>query len=367
MIESVSGRSRVLLATIQGPSSPGPRYRVLQYVPSFEAAGIDCTVWSLQSEASTARSLRSANSRPSSRLLHRAITWLQAGLFAVRVARAVERFDRVLLYRIPVPSWAVPALRTWRERILCDFDDALDAVETGANDVLGGVRERILRRGLLNAIAVSRIAITSNQRNADLVQAAGGTAAIVPTSIDTARVTFRDRRALGSAVPVVGWMGTPSTAPYLRLIETPLADLRASRQVVVRLVGAGANPFARLDTELRPWHYATEVEDLHAFDVGVMPMPDTRWTRGKAALKALQYGASGAPTVASWTPTNAEILGEDAGTILCRSEGEWTKALDELVGSDDVRSERGRRGRELVERCYSVAVNSSRLIALLRE
>ncbi len=189
---------------------------------------------------------------------------------------------------------------------------------------------------------------------------------MVPTSVDTARVAFRDRRQLVGPIPVLGWMGTPSTAPYLSAIERPLADLSRRRPVVVRLVGAGANPFTSLPADMRPWQYESEVAELDGFDVGLMPMPDTNWTRGKAALKALQYGASGAPTVASWTPTNAEILRPDAGTTLCRSEGEWLATLDALSDDAGLRSEQGRRGRRLVESCYSVAVNAPRVIDVIR-
>ena len=367
VIMESGARLRVLLAVIQAASSPGPRYRVLQYIPSFEAAGFDCTVWSMQTARSTARSVRSAELSPAVRLGHRALTWVQGGIFAARVARAARRFDRVLLYRIPVPSAAVPALERWRPRILSDFDDALDAAEGETRGVAARLRQRILRRGLFNLIRVSRVTITSNQRNADLVRAAGGRPAVVPTSIDTARVLFRDRRELAGPLPVVGWMGTPSTAPYLRAIEAPLVELKRRRPAIVRLVGAGANPFAGLDADIRPWRYDSEAADLHGFDIGLMPMPDTPWTRGKAALKALQYAASGAPTVASWTATNVELLGEDAGTVFCHTSGDWVAALDDLLGDNDARSSRGRRGRQLVDRCYSVAVNAPRLIDLIRE
>ncbi len=361
-----SARLRVLLAVIQGKSSPGPRYRVLQYIPSFEAAGFACTVWPLQGTRSTARSLNSARLRPATRLAHRAATWAQAGAFAARIIRAADRFDRILLYRIPVPSWAVPPLARRRSRIVCDFDDAMDAVEDDTKGLAGALRRRILRRSLLNSIAVSRVAVTSNQRNADVVRRAGGTPAIVPTSIDTARFGFRDRRTLAGPVPVIGWMGTPSTARYLAPIEGPLGDVSRRAGAIVRLVGAGANPFAALDVDVRPWTYESETADLEGFDVGLMPMPDTSWTRGKAALKALQYGASGAPTVASWTATNAEILREDAGTSFCRSPADWLAALECLVLDAEQRSAQGRRGRQLVERCYSVGVNAPRLIDLIR-
>jgi glycosyltransferase involved in cell wall biosynthesis len=137
--------------------------------------------------------------------------------------------------------------------------------------------------------------------------------------------------------------------------------------VTVRLIGAGHSPFAAFEPDLRAWSLRTEFEDLDAFDIGLMPMPDTPWTRGKEALKALQYGAAGMPTVASWTPTNEGILGEGDGALLCRSNDEWLGALERLLDDAGFRQALGARARRRVEADYSLDAMAPRLYGAIAD
>lgn len=102
-------------------------------------------------------------------------------------------------------------------------------------------------------------------------------------------------------------------------------------------------------------------------DIGLMPMPDTPWTRGKAATKALQYRACGAPTVASRTATNLAILGESEGTLFATTSDEWTASLLRLIDDAALRSTLGRQAHARVLERFSVESNAPRLIQLIRE
>jgi glycosyltransferase involved in cell wall biosynthesis len=122
-----------------------------------------------------------------------------------------------------------------------------------------------------------------------------------------------------------------------------------------------------LDVTLRPWHLDSEVQETLSFDIGLMPMPTSGWSRGKAALKALQYGAAGLSTIGSWTETNERILGTDACTVLCRTDDEWAEALQRLISDPQLRMRLGARGRARVIDQYSIEAVAPRLIELLRE
>ncbi len=291
---------------------------------------------------------------------------MEASLFSARLVRHAPRFDRLYLYRVPLSEWAAGRLRRRRSRILFDLDDAWDAPE-GDETAVARLRRRFLERSLRRAVSVSSLVVVSNERNAEAVRGLGGRAEVVPTAIDLEKVVYRDRAQgpIGPR-PVVGWMGTPSTARYLAMIEPALARVASERRVCIRVVGSGRTPFAALEAESQGWSAEREAQDIAAFDIGLMPMPDTPWTRGKAALKALQYGASGAPTVASWTSTNDAILGSDRGTLFCRSEEDWVRAIVRLVDEPARRGEIGRRGRQLVEGRYSVELHAPRLAGLIR-
>ena len=358
---------RVLVALPQGTISPGPRYRVLQYLPYFEREGLACHVVVMQGERATRASITSEQTGRFRRVAHYGAAWIGTQLFMSRIATLARSYDRLLLYRLGVPGWLLPDFRPLRDRILFDFDDALSQPEARRDGLLAPVRRRLMTSGFVNALRVSGLAITSNRYNAEIARGFGARTAVVPTSVEVSRYAFRDRGVTSGAPVTIGWMGTPSTAPYLRLIETPLR--RAVRRHGARLVliGAGCNPFSTLDADVRPWSQATETDDIGGFDIGVMPMPDTAWTRGKAALKALQYGASGAPTVASWTSTNEEILARDQGTFLCRGDEEWETGLDTLLSNSTLRGALGRRARAHVESHYSIEENGPRVALLVRD
>jgi glycosyltransferase involved in cell wall biosynthesis len=355
---------RVLFVVPQGSLAPGPRYRVYQYLPRLQALGVEPVVLVVRPERSTVRLLTGSSQNQLRRVAHLARSWLQNQSAFVRITRLAPQFDRVFVYKCPVPSWALPALAPCRERLLYDFDDALDQAELEGG-LLQHWRTRVLRRGMENAVAAARLTITSNTRNAAVVRQMGGRVVVIPTCVDLAQAILRDRRRLTAPAPVLGWTGTPSTARYLASIEKPLSVLVGRRPVAVCLIGAGRSPFAGLRADVRPWSLATEPQDVSAFDVGLMPMPDTPWTRGKAALKALLYGASGMASVASWTPTNAEILGEHNGSVLCHSEADWLAAFERVLSDDDWRSEMGARARRRVESSYSLDRMVPRLMSAI--
>ncbi len=353
---------KVLFGVKEAEPSPGPRYRVLQFLPALEAAGVRCQVL-----VANPKPAFNESTTPSAagRALRLARSWGRGHAFFAHLLRAIDDADRLYLYRVALPQWVVPALERRKARVFYDFDDALGAVD--GFGTWQGLRQRFWDLTIERAIRCSRTIVTSNAYNADAVRARGGVAVVVPTCVDTARYPYRSRRETNGVLRI-GWIGTPSTAAYLRAIEEPLARLAAVRPVEICLVGAGHNPFAGpLQVGLRRWCLDTEVDEISRFDIGLMPMPDTPWTRGKAALKALQYGASGAPTVASWTPTNEEILGAGNGTSFCRTPEDWFRELLRLVDDGELRDSMGAQARRHVETHYSVAVNVPRLLDILRQ
>ncbi len=354
---------RVLLALPGGPAMPAARVRVLQYVPALEACGCRCTIISMRGARATARTLLTETDPRHRRWAHLAASWLAAQRFQARLLRHASGYDRVLMHRIPVSAWACPLLARYRHRLVFDFDDALYDTESADLGALAAVRSRVLRRSIERAVSVARVVTTSNSRNAEWARSRGTSAVIVPTSVDTARIRPRERPA-GTPL-VIGWMGTPSTSRYLGMVEGVLEEVVSSGRATVRLVGASRSPFRRLPAEVRAWSLESEPDELAGFDIGIMPMPDTPWTRGKAAYKALQYGAAAVPTLASWTVTNEEILGADGGALFCRSTGEWREGFDRLLSDEGLRAQLGRRGLRCVTGRYSVAVNGPTFVAAL--
>ena len=114
-----------------------------------------------------------------------------------------------------------------------------------------------------------------------------------------------------------------------------------------------------------PWNAATEVEDLRALDIGLMPLPDTEWARGKCGLKALQYMAMGIPAVCSPVGVNSSIIRDGENGFLAATEEQWIERLSRLVTSPDLRERIGQAGRTTVEKAYSAKVQAPRVYAVI--
>jgi hypothetical protein len=152
------------------------------------------------------------------------------------------------------------------------------------------------------------------------------------------------------------WIGTPITASYLRPIISTLTALQQKHpDLRIRLVGAGNGlrdvlPFA----EVVEWSEANEAKLLAECDVGLMPLPDNEFTRGKCGLKLIQYMAAGLPVVGSPVGANRDIISEGKDGLFAGEPHQWFTSLELLIGREDLRREFGCSGVEKVTRFYSL-------------
>lgn len=191
------------------------------------------------------------------------------------------------------------------------------------------------------------------------------------TAVDTSRFSPRPARSQERAVPfTVGWTGSGRTLPYLMAIEQSLARFFSSAPEAKLLVMADVKPVLR---ELRPesvefvrWNTHDEANVVAGFDVGLMPLPDTDWGRGKCAFKLLQYLSCEVPAVASPVGMNREVLDMGDVGIAASSADDWVDALLTLYSDREFAKKLGQSGRQLVERSFSVEVLSGQLADVFR-
>lgn len=187
---------------------------------------------------------------------------------------------------------------------------------------------------------------------------------VIPTVVDTTIYVPRDAPP---GRPAVGWIGSPSTwayvAPYLPRLLPLLAETGT------RFIAVGAGPAAENipGIEAREWSEASEIADIQDMSIGIMPLPDAPWARGKCGYKLIQYMACGLPTVASPVGVNAEIVTDGVTGLLPRTEDEWLASLRHLLGDPDSRALMGAAGRKRAVAHYSLASQAPRLLACLRD
>jgi glycosyltransferase involved in cell wall biosynthesis len=166
----------------------------------------------------------------------------------------------------------------------------------------------------------------------------------------------------------LGWVGHPDNLCYLRRLEPALAAL-ARRAPGLRLRVICSEPFVSetIPVENVPWSLEEEVANLRVLDVGLMPLEDDPWTRGKCGYKALQYMAAGVPVVCSPVGMNADIVREGENGLLAADLADWERQVARLVESRELRERLGEAGRHSVEQNYSLAVLAQRLTSVLSE
>jgi glycosyltransferase involved in cell wall biosynthesis len=351
-----------VLAWVPQPvdTSPGQRFRIEQWEPHLRRNGIEIVYSPFATPALTTRLSR--RGAPAAKVLGvlRGLThrlwesWRAGGFDLAYVFREGALLGPALAERIL--AWTgVP--------FVFDFDDAIWVrYVSPSNSYLSFLRFpgktatlcRLARHVMVGNPYLGEYAARHNSR-----------VSIVPTTIDT--VKYQPRPKGRSEAPVIGWTGSFSSEQYLRIVGPALQRLRKRRDFRVVVVGGGEFRAPGVDVTHRPWRSATEVEDLLDFDIGLMPLPDSEWERGKCGLKALQYMALAIPPVVSPVGVNSEIVRDGENGFLARSDDEWEHRLDCLLGSPDLRARMGTAGRATVEERYSAVVQAPRVAAILRE
>ena len=193
---------------------------------------------------------------------------------------------------------------------------------------------------------------------------------VIPTAVDTERYRPAGpgdkKRGL-----IVGWIGTSGNLRELNAIEGSIAKAISACPGAKLRVVSDALPVVRSlsaeQFEFLQWSEADEVSAIQGMDIGIMPLRDSVWTRGKCAFKMIQYMACGLPSVVSPVGMNAEVLALGDFSLSAQSDGQWTEAIVALIRGADMRRNMGVLARQVAERTFSVKVLAPRLAAAIRE
>jgi len=187
----------------------------------------------------------------------------------------------------------------------------------------------------------------------------------IPTVVHCPRYDAVAKRNCRGPV-VVGWVGTPQTASYIDRVAPAIVQLINEGLVEFRVVGADNFSAVPGSINIR-WSEATEGEEICDFDIGIMPLEDDAWSKGKSGFKLIQYMAARRPVVASPVGFNVNIVNESGAGFLASTPREWIDALRVLIGSAELRRKMGEEGRAYVERKFSLDVVAPRLVRLFLE
>jgi glycosyltransferase involved in cell wall biosynthesis len=353
---------RRVLALVPYPlnTAPGQRYRIEQWAPYLSECGIDVLFLPFASEAL-------------GRALYRRGAHVAKGLQIMRgiVARfshvwGAARYDAVFLYReasLIGPAWLERLAQARRPQLLYDFDDAIWVPYVSPSN-----RYLSLLKAPWKTATICRLAaavIVGSEYLATYARRFSSRVTVIPSTVSLRR--YRPRpgpRRPGP--PVVGWTGSHSSLQYLREVEQPLKTLAGRLRFRFVAIGVEGFQIPGVQTECRPWRSASEVEDLWDLDVGIMPLPDGPWTRGKCAMKAIQYMGVGIPALVSPVGANVDVVTHGKNGFLVGGPDEWVELLDRVLRDSDLRERLGREARRTVEARFSAEVHAPRVAEVVR-
>ena len=279
----------------------------------------------------------------------------------------VPTYDFVFVHREaapigpPVFEWFIA--KVLGKKIIYDFDDAIWLANTSeANKMAAGVKwhhkvTNICRWAYKNSCGNTYLANYARQFNPVVV--------VNPTTIDTIYLHNQVRDQTSSGRLVIGWTGTHSTLKYLDQVVPVLAKLEAEGLDFEFRVISNQSPILSLRSLIfLPWNKDTEITDLLGFHIGLMPLEDDLWAKGKCAFKALQYMALGIPALVSPVGMNTEVVQHGQNGFICATPVDWEASLRQLLGDAGLRQRLGQAARETVEQRYSVRANTANFLAL---
>ncbi|MCL4479596.1 MAG: glycosyltransferase family 4 protein [Deltaproteobacteria bacterium] len=186
---------------------------------------------------------------------------------------------------------------------------------------------------------------------------------VIPTVVDTdyykPTTTIQNKNEV-----VIGWIGSGSTSVYLKLLDNIWKQLPGHHSM--KVIGGVYNPDGIQTTNMR-WSLGTELAEMAEFDIGIMPLPDDEWAKGKCGLKVLQYMAMAIPCVASPVGVNTEVIQDGINGFLAKDEKEWIEKLTLLIENPELRNRIGKAGRKTVEVKYSLKVWAPKYVEILKK
>lgn len=348
---------KILVLSKYSRKGASSRFRIFQYYPSLQAKGVELTTEALFED-------------PYLDLLYarqsRGLCILKSYFRrAFKILGSAKNYDVVWLEKELFP-WIPWCFEKWFFKLLkvpyiVDYDDAI--FHQYDKNRLGIVR-KLLGKKCDRVMQYAQCVVAGNEYLAARARSAGAQKVVKIPTVVSEKVF--SPKSTNNPEPVIGWIGSMSTAIYLEKLRPILRDLSQSFSFKFRVVGVRLQ-WEDVPLECVPWSEATEVSLVQSFDIGLMPLLDSPWERGKCGFKLIQYMACGKPVIADPVGVNVEIV-EDGNTGYLVSEQQtWAQAIEKLLINSQQRQEMGLAGVLRFQKHYSLECWEDYLFRLFSE
>ncbi len=348
--------------------SPSQRYRFEQYLEYFKSNGLDWELSEIITEKDDSIFYKPGN------YVKKVGIILKSFLIRFKDLRRAKHVDVVFIQReaLLIGSSYFEKQLSKRSNVIFDFDDSIWLLDTSPEnkkfDFLKNPNKTKIN------IQHAHTVIAGNAYLADYAKQYNNNTVIIPTTIDTnfhkPKPELRNKvfdSAQTDRKIVIGWSGSISTIKHFEMALPVLKILQKKypNQIAIHVIGQEAYSNSEIDVVSKSWSAQTEVDDINQFDIGIMPIPNDEWAKGKCGLKGLSYMACGVATVMSPVGVNNDIIKHGVNGYLASNEQEWIDCLSLLIESSELRQRIGNMGRETVSQYYSVEANKEKYLAVL--
>lgn len=341
-------------------TTPSQRFRIEQWQPYLEKEGIEIDYFPFADEKLLKQIPKSGNYTGKISGMIKAFSRSTRAVFKAR------KYEVVYIHRaicIAGPAILERLLYLFNCPIVFDFDDAIWLLHTSkANRFFGWLKFPGKTKTICG---LSRHIVVGNSFLADYARPFNPNVTIVPTSVDTLRYQNKTEREQNEKV-VIGWTGSSTSQTYLEMFDDVLRELIKRRDVEIRVHSDREPNLPGVPYVWRKWSAETEIEELSQFDIGIMPMPDDKWARGKCAMKALLYMAMGTPAICTAVGANCEVIQHGENGLLALTNEEWLKCFELLIDDAEMRNRLGKAGRQTIVEHYSAESAARRFAEVIK-
>jgi len=346
---------KVLFLTQTDIDGPASRYRVYQFLDYLKDHGVE---WTLSPGIAKNHYLKVYSGKNSLRKFAALVL-----VFFKRLKDALRApgYDIIFLQREILPQ-VFPVIEKMimklNKNLVFDFDDAIFLVPAQRDSFIYKFR---FRDNISEIIKGSSYIIAGNEYLREYAGRFSSKVCVIPTCVDTARFYVKKKLISDNEQTVIGWIGTEHSLFYLKNIEGVFKELSKKFNICLHVIGGRDFAVEGVKVVNKKWDMGTEVADLHELDIGVAPLLDDGWGKGKCGLKALQYMSCGIPVVCSNAGIYKEMIVEGKNGFLASKDDEWVEKLEMLIQDKKLREKISLAARNMIEEKYSLKANASKL------
>lgn len=345
--------------------APSQRFRFEQYLPILESKGFHFKLVPFFNSQTWQILYKKG------KVINKAIAILSAYIKRILLLFTLNKYEFIFIHREATPAgppffeWTAKFI--WKKNIIYDFDDAIWLEDPNE---AGSFKSKLKWKKKVKQICFWSYKVScGNQYLADYAMQFNSEVVVNPTTLDTVnlhKIPTQSYKPQISNKVTIGWTGTHSTLQYLETVVPAIEALETKYDFTFLVISNEQPTFQLRSLEFVQWNKSTEIQDLNRIDIGIMPLTDDIWSKGKCGFKALQYMALAKPVIASPVGVNEIIVEDNVSGFHAETTEEWISTLAQLLNDEILRIEMGLKGLQKVEKYYTANSNKNNFLSLFQ-